>query len=234
MKYCILFLVAIIYSCSQPVAKPREQELPELATFKGLVRFEKGFCNFKDCATGALYLLADSTMTIARLYRNATEMAPCPEETVYAVLEGRLFKGSDPRSDPGTLAVVKVDTMTTKNMLNCCIPYDFWCSGTEPFWSLQISKEEKVLYLKDIGTETCKTFDWAPPVTTGNSMTWTVKNRMNPNETMKVSVVQEACSDGMSDMRYDYSCTVIIGKQQLDGCAVKWGKVPAENGEGYR
>lgn len=231
MKYYIPFLVVIVYSCSQPVAQPQAQELPGLATFKGLVRFEKGFCNFRDCSTNALYLLADSTMSMARLYKNAIEMAPCPEETVYAVVQGRLFKGSDPRSDPGTLAVVRVDTMTMKNMLNCCIPYDFWCSGTEPFWSLQISQAEKALFLKDIGSEICKTFDWAAPTISGNTITWTVKNHMDPNETMKVTVVQEACSDGMSDMQYDYSSTLILGSQILEGCAVKWGKLPS--GEGY-
>lgn len=231
MKNTFLFLAAIaIYSCSQPVAKPQELELPALATFKGLVRFEKGFCNFRDCSTGALYLLADSTMTMASLFRKTTEMVPCPEETVYAEVQGRLFKGSDPRSDPGTLAVVRVDSMTTKNMLNCCIPYDFWCSGTEPFWSLQISEAEKVLHLKDIGTETCKTFDWAAAVSHMDTIIWVVKNRVDPTEKLKVRIVKEICSDGMSDREYQYSATVKLGNTELKGCAVKWGSVPYGEG----
>jgi uncharacterized membrane protein len=36
-----------------------------------------------------------------------------------------------------------------------------------------------------------------------------------------VTLTKGSCSDGMSDLKYDYSATVLVGSDTLTGCAMK-------------
>lgn len=225
LKYFTLLLVLVLIHCKQNPAKDtKENTLPPVATFTGMLRYDRGICNFTDCANGAFYMISDSTMSIPGHYKKACQPAECPDESVFAIVKARLFKGTDQRSDPGTLAIIAIDSMSGKNWSNTCIPWEYWCTGTEPFWNIQISKAERGLFFKNMGDETGKTFDWAPPVSTGNTTTYTVKNRAAPAETMTLVITKETCSDGMSDLVYNYSVTVSIGKEIWRGCGVKSGE----------
>ena len=59
----------------------------------------------------------------------------------------------DPEKYYKILVIKEVIAVEGKNFRNTCIPYDFWCLGNEPNWSLQISKEENIfeLYLPSEG-----------------------------------------------------------------------------------
>ena len=205
--------------CQQTPSRPQESAVPPVQTFTGMVRYDNGFCSFKNCADGALYLIADSTLSMFRFHKKACEPAVCPDETAFAIVQGRLMKGADPRTDPGTLAIIRIDSMAGKNRENACFPVDYWCSGTEPFWSLQISKQEKALFFKEMSSETGRTFDWAPPVEKNGILTYTVKNRQQPEQTIVVTITPERCSDGMSDEVYPNTVTIRDGKTTWSGCA---------------
>lgn len=209
---------------------PETPALPEVQQYSGLIRFDKGFCNFTDCANGRIYLLADSTRTIGPLHHRACQPAQCPGETVFAMVEGRLFPGvGNPKNDPGVLAVVKVDSLTAKNKFNCCIPYEFWCSGTEPFWSLQISKEEKSCFFKDIGRDEGLTFEWSAPTIQDGVYHYRCKNRQNPAVVLEATIRQGVCNDGMSDLSFAYAAVVKLNGREYRGCAVRWGQnIPQE------
>lgn len=226
IKYLTLLLAAALLCCQQqPAIDSNINPLPPVGTFTGLIRYDKGICNFTDCTTKALYLICDSTMSIPGYYKKACQPAECPDESVFAIVKARLFKGADPHSDPGILAIIGIDSMAGQNWSNTCVPYEFWCTGTEPFWSLHISKAEQGLFFKNMGDETGKTFDWSPPVQSGNTLTYTVKNRIDSRETMTVTITKEACNDGMSDLNFNYSATLKSGKEGWKGCGVKWGEL---------
>lgn len=36
-----------------------------------------------------------------------------------------------------------------------------------------------------------------------------------------LNMVKGACSDGMSEIKYEYNATVLIGAESLTGCAMK-------------
>lgn len=166
----------------------------------------------------------DQTGRLDSLYRAATQPAPIPDESVYAVLHGSLSEG--------TLTVTRIDTLQGKNMLSPCPPYDFWCSGTEPFWSLQISEMEGGIFLKNMGEERGTAYVWSAPATDGKS-SWVYraapKNAADASTPIQVTVRRQPCSDGMSDLKFDYSSEVKIGSTVLRGCAVRYGeRLPRE------
>lgn len=171
----------------------------------------------------AVTSVTDATGRLDSLYRAACQPAPLPEESVYAVLGGNLSEGR--------LSVTRVDTLQGKSMLLPCVPYDFWCSGTEPFWSLQISAQEGGIFLKNMGEERGLAFQWATPTTDGKSR-WVYKAAPKASDTsvpMEITIVRHSCTDGMSDLRFDYSTEVKIGSKVLRGCAIRYGeRVPRE------
>jgi uncharacterized membrane protein len=219
----IVVLLATLQACQDtPSANSATNALaadalPPVVSMTGLLQFGSGRFAFRDCKTNALYMVIDSTERLQLAYRAACQPAPIPAEAVYAEVKGRV---STHTAGP-ILSIVAVDSMAAKNSRNTCVPYDFWCSGTEPFWSLQISRTEDGIFLKNIADETGKNFNYNAPKVEGKRWEYTGANRDNPAETITVVVEQEPCSDGMSDLRFNYSTTVRIGKTLLRGCALR-------------
>lgn len=168
--------------------------------------------------------VVDQTGRLDSLYRSACLPAPVPSESVFAVLSGTTGPGSP-------LTVTRIDTLTPKNFFNACVPYEFWCSGTEPFWNLQISQGEAGIFLKNMAEERGTAYDWAVPETNGTT-TWTYRAQPksgSSGEPIQVIIRKQTCNDGMSDLRFDYSAEVKLGNQTLRGCAVRHGeRVPKE------
>src|SRR3546814_20159571 len=61
------------------------------------------------------------------------------------------------------LKVVRVLNVTAKNFKTDCFPYDFWCLGNEPFWSVEISGGENLIRLTDMGTESAYFYEYTEP-----------------------------------------------------------------------
>ncbi|WP_310539187.1 hypothetical protein [Phenylobacterium sp.] len=96
--------------------------------------------------------------------------------------------------------------------------------GTEPFWGLQIRDTQITLQRPD------------HPAAVGKNAGMTVQNGKATWETqagadrLAVTLSSEACSDGMSDLKYDYAAVVVIGSETLKGCAGHAGAMPREGG----
>ncbi|WP_066376721.1 MULTISPECIES: COG3650 family protein [unclassified Anabaena] len=95
---------------------------------------------------------------------------------------------------------------------------EFIVSGTEPFWSVKISKKG-IIYSTP---ETRQTFPYVAPLTASGRpvdlvRVYRFRGRNNTTNTLVMKKV-ESCSDGMSDIKYPYSAIFIMGNTVLEGC----------------
>ncbi len=87
--------------------------------------------------------------------------------------------------------------------------------GTEPFWSADISATGVVLSRPgDAGVKTL-TFS------TTQSDKWALVTISGVKGDFFINLVKGACSDGMSETKYTYKATVLVGSETLTGCASK-------------
>lgn len=87
------------------------------------------------------------------------------------------------------------------------LDHDLQCSGTEPFWSLQISPNEKTAHIvtpEEEGPEMDITATWP-----GSEWHPVAAFQMTTDEGSAMAVIRAtACSDGMSDRAYGLSVDV--------------------------
>jgi uncharacterized membrane protein len=114
-----------------------------------------------------------------------------------------------------------VITAVQKSFTTDCFVYEFIGLGNEPFWSLDIIPTEKIIALKDVGTEKTYVFPYKAAKLAGSTLTYDVTN--DKKETLKITIAKETCSDGMSDRNYNYSAQVSINGKLLKGCAIRKG-----------
>ncbi len=99
---------------------------------------------------------------------------------------------------------------------------DMEARGTEPLWAIKIGAKQIILQRPDQPDLVAAN----PGVAlAGGKGTWTTKAG---TEGLKVTLALEACSDGMSDLKYLYSAQVVLGDQTLKGCGGKTGAMPKE------
>ncbi len=196
---------------------------PAIQSLRGMYRSGSEGASFYDCAAGKTYAVRGRPVELDSLYYEACQPAPYENESVYAAVRGEITPVPPGQPVDGVLRITGIDTITAKTMFNTCLPFDFWCLGTEPFWGLLISEKETGLFLKDIGRERGRRFAWATPKVQGDSWTYTTSD---PATREKVSVIvrKTPCSDGMSDRRYNYAVEIRIGEQVLRGCAIRYGE----------
>ena len=227
-KRCILpfsIVLAVFAGCRPPTPANTQALPPEpvLKSYSGLYKWSGESNLFTDCGNGGTYTMVDGTHSLDTLYTRALGYGAYPADQVFVALQGFVNPTGAASGVPDVLVVTKVDTVAGKNMLNCCLPYEFWCIGTEPFWSLQISKLEDGLFYSNANAQQGTRFPWSAPKKRGN--TW-VYESLSPDQKTSIRIVikKEPCSDGMSDTRFTYSAEVTIGKEKLRGCAVRWGE----------
>ena len=195
------------------------------ATLRGYYILGNEVNMLRNCADNKQYWVRDSTGMLDSLYTLACAPSPIPYEAVYAVLTGtpgpKEADGYASEAD-GTFTVTRVDTLEAKTMFNACLPFEFWCHGTEPFWSLQISEAEGGIFLKNMADEAGAQYTWTEPQTDG-STSW-VYQTDNGSDPLTIRIKKAPCSDGMSEMEYQYSVQVVSGDRKLSGCAVRGGE----------
>ncbi|MBD2440288.1 COG3650 family protein [Nostoc sp. FACHB-110] len=92
----------------------------------------------------------------------------------------------------------------------------FVARGTEPFWSVTVSKSGIVYSSPEVKKQT---FPYVAPLTAqGRSADFVRVYRLRGNNTL-ILKKDNACSDGMSDKQYPYSAILILGNKVLEGCA---------------
>lgn len=98
-------------------------------------------------------------------------------------------------------------------------PVKYRCTGTEPFWSLDISPEGIVFQSPESSPVT---YPYTGPENKAESIEFnTTLNTGTEKSTLKVLLTPGNCSDGMSDIQYPYSAEIVRDGQRLRGCAKK-------------
>lgn len=88
------------------------------------------------------------------------------------------------------------------------------CSGTEPFWSVNIQSEGITweamgeMPLKYPAVDVYEKAD--------KSLTWATKSG---NSTLTIVLIPGACSDGMSEIEYPFQARVTLDGKEYQGCA---------------
>ncbi|CAN5405760.1 hypothetical protein BH10PSE5_BH10PSE5_22410 [soil metagenome] len=99
---------------------------------------------------------------------------------------------------------------------------DMDARGTEPFWGLQIRDTQITLQRPDhpnaVGNNPGLKMDGAKAV-------WATQAGA---DRLTVTLTMQACSDGMSDLKYAYAAEVKLGAETLKGCAGKTAAMPKE------
>ena len=88
--------------------------------------------------------------------------------------------------------------------------------GTEPFWGGRIARDGITIS----GADRPDTrFPYRDPVVTGAGARF--QSQSAGAFPLEITLVRETCSDGMSDKRYPFEATVVLGKETLKGCAIR-------------
>ncbi|PMB17628.1 hypothetical protein CEN40_12125 [Fischerella thermalis CCMEE 5205] len=96
---------------------------------------------------------------------------------------------------------------------------EFIARGTEPFWSVTVSKKNGIVYSTPENRKL--TFPYVTPLQASGrpkDLLRVYRLRGKTNNTLIIKK-EDACSDGMSDIQYPYSATLILGNTVLEGCA---------------
>ena len=197
---------------------------PDTVTVQGIFTYGDGYRAFRECGDDStIYRVADPDTLLAG--RAAEYRFFSGDRTsVYAELDAiKAPLSSEETDENGTydrlLKVVRVLNVTAKNFKTECFPYDFWCVGNEPFWSIEISGGEHLIRLTDLGTESAHTYSYVDPVMEGDQYRYEVPAE-GAAPPLLIVVTKEPCSDGMSDRQYDYRVNAKAGERELAGCAI--------------
>src|SRR5687767_3333009 len=86
--------------------------------------------------------------------------------------------------------------------------------GTEPFWSVFVINNDKILYQPADGPDIA--VPYVPP-SSPDAIT-TKYNSSNDSITMELTIKKMNCSDGMSDNLHPFQVTLLINAIRLSGC----------------
>lgn len=98
---------------------------------------------------------------------------------------------------------------------------DFIGVGNEPFWNLEIDNEKTILF---------KLADWKKPVITAIQQPVVAKDSTvykvaSNKEMLRITLLPQFCSDGMSDFLYQYKVVVTFKGSTYKGCGVMLGNL---------
>ncbi|UTP39840.1 hypothetical protein M9M90_01310 [Phenylobacterium sp. LH3H17] len=104
---------------------------------------------------------------------------------------------------------------------------DLDARGNEPFWALAI-RPDKITFTRPDPEPPVVVDNPGAGVDDGQHAVWSTNK---DGKTFMVSLAQEECSDGMSDLKYPYLAVVTLGDQTFRGCAFKTGQQPREDAQ---
>lgn len=95
---------------------------------------------------------------------------------------------------------------------------EFIARGTEPFWSVDVSKKDGIVYSS---LDQKQTFPYVEPLTASARPPDLLRVYRIPGRSNSMLIIRkvDVCSDGMSDKEYPYSAIFIQGNMVLEGCA---------------
>lgn len=96
---------------------------------------------------------------------------------------------------------------------------EFTAVGTEPFWSVTVSRNGIVYSSPD--AKNIKYPYTAPKAASSRPLDLLRVYKLTGKTSGFLVIKKGSCSDGMSDRVYPYDATVILGDRVLEGCAYK-------------
>lgn len=96
-------------------------------------------------------------------------------------------------------------------------PFEVVAVGNEPFWRVTFDGTQLVLERPEPPRE--MVFDAEPVDTRGTLTTIIGRRALGKVHELKLGLLRESCSDGMSDAWYPYRAEVRVGDLALHGCA---------------
>ena len=182
--------------------------------YQGLYRAHQS--NFLDCESGKLFVMQNTT-TIDSLYNLILPNA-YSDEAIYIEMNACL----DP-NDPNAILYRDGIKAEQKNYKNTCIQSDYWCTGFEPFWIIQISKGEDLIDFYNPMEQKTTHFVYSTPEIKNGTTTYSSTDGEN-----KISIVikKEKCN-GAIDKQYDFSVQVQLNDKKYNGCALQTHVVKA-------
>lgn len=221
-KTWFLFLsIPLLQRCSnsdQARQTPPQADKNAPQIMRGSFKIQADAYLLHDCGTGKIHTVKPAPL-LDSLYRTACLSIVYPEKSVYAVLRGTLADE--------VMTVTDIDAVEAKNPWNTCIPFEFWCSGTEPFWDLEISEAEGGLFYQDIGRAQGAKYAWTAPKINANTWIYDVPaNQGQP--AFRVVIKKENANNGMSEVTYNYSSEITVNGEKRQGVAIRWGEPKLE------
>jgi len=216
---------------------------PEETVFMGYYLEYKGAKYFKRSPGGGYFKVIDRTQHLAERYG---ELITLVNQPVYAILRGTPDWTVDGSWKNGTglpvidalsevygnpsipsftaIEVIEIDNVKRWNRV---FPSEFRCYGEEPFWSLDIIKDQEAIF-RDIGGSTVHYLPYDPPEIDSDNYTYQftdtadneVDGEMNSDrDAMHVIIEDTGCTDPMSGEMFEYSVKItFLGKTWI-GCA---------------
>lgn len=184
------------------------ETMPEIKHYSGLYRAHQS--NFLDCESGKLFVLKNAG-TLDSLYNLILPNA-YTDEAVYIEMNASLEA-----DDPNAIFYSDGIKAEQKNYKNTCIQADFWCTGFEPFWIVQISEGEALIDFYNPMEQKTTHFVFAKPEIKNGL---TVYKSTDGENKISVIIKKEKCN-GAIDKQYDYSAQVQLNDKKYNGCAIK-------------
>lgn len=225
IPFCFIFLVL---SCSPNL---NEKELAansdsitvddfpvkKMKEYKGV--YHPG--QFKNAGDSELYTFYDSVQKkLDSLYRYILPNS-YPNQTVFMHFKG--VENSFPTNTGFRISTTELISMELKNAFSAGIDYDYWCMGNEPFWQIQISEKENLIDFYDPMIPKFYHFIFSKAEIKGNQKIYSAEDKRSNNK-IKITIVNEMCSDGMSERIYKNKSEVILNGTTYKGCAVAFGE----------
>lgn len=131
----------------------------------------------------------------------------------------------EPRTPGGAAAPPPADAQDAPADPLAAFTGEIRAVGTEPFWGLRITETEITLERMDHPSSKGPN---PGPSLDGERAIW--RTPTPDGDDLMVTLWEEACSDGMSDLTYAYQARVQVGDETLSGCAAKADAMPREGG----
>ena len=225
IPFCFIFL---FFSCS-PILNDKKSDtnsdsitvdvLPakKIKEYKGV--YHPG--QFKNVEDSRLYTFFDSVQkTLDSIYRNLLP-SHYSNQTVFMHFKG--VADSFPTNTGFRISITELISMELKGALNAAIAYDYWCMGNEPFWQIQISEKENLIDFYDPMIPKFYHFSFSKAEIKGNQKIYTAEDKVNNNK-IKITIVNEKCSDGMSERKYKNKAEVVLNGTVYNGCALSFSE----------
>jgi uncharacterized membrane protein len=181
--------------------------------------YRKHYAHFTDCADGKTYIVQNTAM-VDSLYDMILPNA-YTDQPVYVTA-----MASFADSDPNAIYLTGNYKANSIGPSNECFKADFWCTGTEPFWTLVISKDLELIDFFDPMTQITAHFAYAEPKIKAGV---TYYDATDGENSISIHIRKEKCN-GATDKQYDYSAEVKLNGKDYQGCAGAYSGIADGNG----